>query len=143
VSEVSCESKIETACVLLRLTELKRPPWDVLSSTELADILGLSFQVLANWRIRNKGPRPEPRQNFRGNRTYYRVYEIERWLGGLENSDGWRVVAKWLMEKYFFPEPLQDEQRTWSVAEQLCGWKIWPVAHKPRRDVSLVRQLAR
>lgn len=143
MSEVSNESIIDSASARLRLAGLNRPPWDVLSSAELADILGISIQVLANWRIRKRGPTPEPRKHFRGNKTYYRVFEIERWLRGLEVTDAWRVVAEWLMLKYFFPEPLETPERTWTVAEQLRSWKIWPLVHRPRRNVSLVQHMVR
>ncbi|WP_411817379.1 hypothetical protein [Hyphococcus sp. DH-69] len=132
---MSHEIKNDNASALLQLAKLKRAPWDVVSSMELADLTGLSIQVLANWRIRKKGPSPVPRAKYRGNKTYYRVFEVERWLRDLPVTQGWRVVAEWLMQKYYFPDPLRDEGRTWRVVDQLIGWKIWPLAHHPRRTI--------
>jgi hypothetical protein len=113
---------------------MKRIPWDVLSSRELSTLLDVSIQVLANWRIRDTGPAPAPAECFRGNRTYYPVYEIEAWRRGVEP---WEVVRDWLRERYIFPKPLETEERTWKVARQLQGWNIYPLQHRPRKPIPL------
>lgn len=127
--------KIDLSTTKANLASLDRAPWDVLTSIELARVLGASIQVLANWRIRGEGPMPAPRGQFRGNKTFYRVFEIDRWLRHLngEAAEGWRVVADWLHSQYYFPEPLKTEVQTWRVAEQLRRWQVWPLMHKPRR----------
>lgn len=122
-------SKASTSAAALDLT-----PWDVLSSRELASLLGVSIQVLANWRIRDTGPAPAPAQCFRGNRTYYPVYEIEAWRRGVEP---WEMVRDWLRERYIFPKPLETEEQTWKVARQLQGWKIYPLQQPPRKPIPL------
>lgn len=95
--------------------------------------------MLANWRIRNKGPEPLPSGLFRGNRTFYRAFEVERWLRSLEGEDlkPWEVVADWLRSRYIFPEPLETEERTWRVAEQLRGHNVLSIKHGPRRRTPL------
>ena len=57
------------------MTPIDRPPWQAMSVGEVADVLGVSIQVLANWRIRGRGPTPFPSTLFKGNRTHYPVYE--------------------------------------------------------------------
>lgn len=117
-----------------RLADLKRAPWDVLSSRELAGLLGVSIQVLANWRIRGHGPAPAPAECYRGNRTYYPVYEIEAWL---EEIEPWRAVQKWLQGRFHFPTPIETEERTWRMATKIRGDRIHRLQHRPRRPLPL------
>lgn len=118
-----------TAASLQSLT-----PWDTLSSRQLAALLRVSIQVLANWRMRDTGPKPAPANCFRGNRTYYPVYEVEAWLCGIEP---WEVMRDWLRERYIFPEPLTTAERTWKVACRLQRWQIHPLTHKPKRHIPM------
>ncbi|MEQ8936651.1 MAG: hypothetical protein RIE56_12755 [Amphiplicatus sp.] len=136
---MASEFAIDRANAWRRLSELDRPPWDALTSVELAEVVGASIQVLANWRLRKKGPEALPLGLYRGNRTFYLVAEVERWLRHLEGAkmSAWQVVAEWLQNRYYFPVPLETEAQTWCVAEQLRGWKIWPLKHRPRRMVPL------
>lgn len=134
VSEMSCESSISCSEIRSRLQSLKRAPWHVLSGRELSDLTGVSLQVLANWRVRGKGPKPCPAGAYRGHRCYYRVSAIDAWLCELEGvmREEWEITADWLMQQYIFPVPLQCEERTWRVVEQLCRWNIYPETHRPR-----------
>lgn len=131
---MSRETKGSIANVSTHLAVMKGAPWDVVSSRELSSMLGVSIQVLANWRIRSNGPVPAPADCFRGNRTYYPVYEVEAWRLGVEP---WNVVRDWLRERYIFPTPLETEERTWRVARQLQGWSIYPLRHRPRAPLPL------
>lgn len=131
---MSTETRKTTSKASAPAAALDLTPWDVLSSRELASLLGVSIQVLANWRIRDTGPAPAPAECYRGNRTYYPIYEIEAWRHGFEP---WEVVRDWLRERYIFPNPLETEERTWKVARQLQGWNIYPLQHRPRRPIPL------
>lgn len=137
---MSVECQIDISSARRRLAELNRVPWDVLASIELAQLLGVSLQVLSNWRVRKKGPESLPAGTFRRNRTFYWMFEIERWLRSLEGKElqTWEIVAQWLRNRYHFLKPLETEDRTWRVAEQLRGYGVWPLKHKPRRRVPLV-----
>jgi hypothetical protein len=132
---MSCEESIDPVEVITRLHELNRAPWHALSASELAALLNVSLQVLANWRVRKKGPLPCPSDAYPGNRTFYRVSAIEAWLRWLHGEvvDEWEITAAWLMEQFIFPVPLQCEERTQRVVQQLSRWNIFPAAHRPKR----------
>lgn len=72
------------------------PPWRPIPSRDVAKILGVSLQSLANWRVRGTGPPPEPMQKGLGNRIYYRPDKIMAWLTG---EPWWQFTAKWLGEQ--------------------------------------------
>lgn len=133
VSEMSCEFIFDQERALVTLHGMKRTPWDALSSAELAGLLGVSLQVLANWRVRGRGPSWVKTNVFRGTRTFYAVAEIDRWLRALKDDHHplWEIVAAWLGDRFFFPSPLETEERTWRVVNQLSGWGIFPLTHKP------------
>ena len=114
------------------IADMDLTPWDVLSSRELAKLLGVSIQVLANWRIRDRGPVPAPAECFRGNRTYYPVFEIEAWQRGVEP---WEVLSEWLRKRFIFKLPLETEDRTWRAIEQLQDTGVYPLKHRPRRPI--------
>lgn len=111
-----------------------RVPWDVVSSRELAELIGVNLQVLANWRSRGKGPAPAPAECFRGKSAYYPVCNVVAWRLDIEP---WEVAAQWLRERFIFPKPLETEERTWRIIEQQQGWGIYPLAHYPRRRYRL------
>ena len=126
---IKTETNASASAAALELT-----PWDVLSSRELAALLGVSIQVLANWRIRDTGPAPAPAERFRGNRTYYPVCEVEAWSRCIEP---WEVVRDWLTVRFIFPKYLETEERTWKVARQLQGWNLYPLQHRPLKPIPL------
>jgi len=109
-------------------------PWHCVSSRELAEHLGVSIQTLANWRFRGEGPTAEMSLRFSGRSTYYRVAEIEAWERTKRGEPllAWQVTAQWLRERYLFPKPLETEEQTQRVVEQLERWNIFPPVHKPR-----------
>ena len=131
---MSSETTINNEKASAAIASMKRAPWDVLSSVELADLLGVSLQVLANWRVRGSGPAPAPSKCFRGNRTYYPIFSVISWMKGGEN---WHAVRDWLHEKYIFPKPLTTEEATWAVVRQHLRLKICPLHHKPRIPLPL------
>lgn len=116
------------------VADLGLTPWDVLSSRELAALLGVSIQVLANWRIRNRGPAPAPAKCFKGNRTYYPVFEVEAWQRGVEP---WEVLCNWLRKRFIIENPIETEDRTWGAIKQLQDTGVYPLKHRPRRPIPL------
>lgn len=80
------------------ITGLVSPPWQAMPSRDVARLLGVSLQSLANWRVRDTGPPVEPRRKGQGNRTYYRPDKLLAWLvdGQLEP---WQVCEVWLRER--------------------------------------------
>ncbi|MER9397495.1 hypothetical protein NKI46_05065 [Mesorhizobium sp. M0615] len=73
------------------------PPWRPIPSRMAARILGVSLQSLANWRMRDLGPRTEPLKKGYGNRIYYRPDKIAEWLSGGQ-CVGWQFSAQWLSQ---------------------------------------------
>lgn len=113
---------------MLNVNICERVPWDFLSSRELAELLGVNVQVLANWRFRGKGPAPAPAACFRGKSRYYPVCNVIAWRLGKEP---WEAAAQWLRERFIFPKPLETEERTWRIIEQQQGWGVHQLAHQP------------
>lgn len=93
----------------------KRAPWKAINSRELAAALGVHLQTLANWRVRNIGPKPEPAGRYRGNRTYYRLDNIIAWLSG---EPAWRITADFLARHFIDLDP-RTETETWALVSQL------------------------
>lgn len=137
---MSAESQIDVPSALCRLQNLVRLPWDVLSSVELADLLCVSLQVLANWRVRHKRPHPVAAGHFRGNRTYYRIDEVTAWLHSEEGRSvaPWQVVAQWLQQQFCtLPLPANEEGNVWAMAEQIDRLGAWPRPHRARWALSI------
>lgn len=85
-----------------------RPPWHVVSSRELASILGVSLQSLANWRVRDTGPPVAPAACFKGlgNRSFYRIDEVLEWLATAEQ----RPRPAWLFCRDYLSTIFDDLQ---------------------------------
>ncbi|MEX0409327.1 hypothetical protein ABGN05_27165 [Aquibium sp. LZ166] len=83
------------------------PPWRPIPSRAAAHMLGTSLQSLANWRMRDTGPRPEPMKKGRGNRIYYRPDRIAEWLSGGRISD-WQLAACWLQQMGLFDDAVTE-----------------------------------
>lgn len=91
------------------------PPWKSIPSREVAPILGVSLQVLANWRVRGNGPAAEPQQPGLGNRTYYRPDEILSWLHDREREP-WQFSRDWLIDRGLAIEPATKASTEWLAA---------------------------
>jgi len=74
------------------------PPWRPMASRELAGLLGVSLQSLANWRVRGSGPEPEPPMKGKGNRTFYRPDKVLSWLEGTD-KEPWEYSRDWLLKR--------------------------------------------
>lgn len=86
----------KTAIANLFVTR-RTPPWRPISSRELAQILGVSLQSLANWRVRETGPEPEPPKKGKGNKVYYRPDIVLAWLE--EEKEPWEFSRDWLLNR--------------------------------------------
>lgn len=126
-----CVMKIEKS----NLT-IKRPPWDFMSSKEVAEITGVSPQSLANWRFRGKGPQSVGSGSGSGRSAYYQVAEVEAWLRKQSGEAilAWQVTAEWLHSRYIFPIPLTTEERTQAVVNQQKRWRLFPCVHELRHS---------
>jgi hypothetical protein len=89
------------------------PPWRLISSRELAKLLGVSLQSLANWRLRGKGPVAEPPVKGRGNRIYYQRAQVLSWLSRFTESPrgSWEFSSDWLSAAGL-PQPVPSEELT-------------------------------
>ncbi len=87
------------ADALRALANSATPPWNMISSREVSQLLGVSLQVLANWRVRDAGPAPAPRRRGRGNRIFYRRSAVMEWLSGVAGQPRpeWMHVRDWLV----------------------------------------------
>jgi hypothetical protein len=75
-------TQAEKHAALERILAAPAPPWRPIPSRDVTKILNVSFQSLANWRIRGTGPPPEPMEKGLGNRIYYRPDRVMAWLSG-------------------------------------------------------------
>lgn len=80
------------------MMQIASPPWRPIPSRVLAKVLGVSLQSLANWRVRNTGPRPEPYRRGQGNRTMYRPDVVMSWLSMVagQETEPWKFSQTWL-----------------------------------------------
>lgn len=65
----------------------RRPTWSLVSSVELARILGVHLQTINNWKLRGILPSPEPQKRGAGNRNWYRISKIRSWLETRSEED--------------------------------------------------------
>lgn len=71
----------------------RRPTWSVVSSAELAQILGVHLQTINNWKVRNILPAPVKDIRLKGNKNYFRISEIRAWL---ENRPEVDIHWEWI-----------------------------------------------
>lgn len=70
------------------------PPWQPIATRQVANLLGISVQVLANWRVRDNGPPSRPSPRGGGNRRLYCMGEVLAWITGREP---WTFSRDWLL----------------------------------------------
>lgn len=71
-------------------------------------MLGVSLQSLANWRVRESGPNPEPPVSGKGNRVFYRPDEVTSWLVDRSVAP-WEVSYAWLERRGLVVEPATEQ----------------------------------
>lgn len=95
----------------------RRAPWSVITSRELAEVLGVHLQTISNWAVRGILPPPVKHPRLRGNRNYYRISTIRAWLNGTdEDTESWAWINQYLPSGF---ESLEQ-------ARDVC-WKAWKV----------------
>lgn len=72
-------------------------PYHVISGPELAKLLGVSGQTLANWRMRGVGPRPEPAADWKANRNHYKIVEVLAYFDSSTHTD---IYCNWIRAKF-------------------------------------------
>lgn len=87
------------------------PIWRPLPSREIGRRLGVSVQVLANWRVRDLGPRAHSGRKGQGNKTFYRMDEVLEWLSGRES---WEFDKDWLVARGLAPADAERGYVEWA-----------------------------
>lgn len=92
------------------------PPWRAITSKTLCERLGVSLQVLANWRVRGVGPAHDRAPKGAGNKMVYRPEEVASWLTDL-TVPAWEFSARWLdlrgLMRTEWSEPETDTVIAW------------------------------
>jgi hypothetical protein len=115
------------------VTPVDRPPWQAMSVGEVADMHGVSIQVLANWRIRGRGPTPFPSTFFKGNRTHYPVYEVSN-AATTRPKEPWLQCREFLASNCLLPGEASFDQMIQTLRVYDEG-NLWPHMHRPRASL--------
>lgn len=96
------------------------PPWLYLTSAELAKVLGVHIQTLANWRLRGKGPPEAPRLWFKGRPARYHLGCVRVWAEAEagNHAEFWRFNGEWLRDHMQFPD-WQDKGAVYACVQKL------------------------
>lgn len=120
---------------LLAIRALDLPPFEVVSSPQLASALGISPRTPNDWRwlARPGQPPCEPRDLYRGRPFVYRMDVLEDWAksGGSPRpkQDLWTYSADWLEQNHL--------RRTTSASatnEMLCWLQDGDIIQLSRRE---------
>lgn len=65
----------------------RRPTWSVVSSIELAQVLGVHLQTISNYKIRGILPPPTKHRSLCGNKNHYRISTLRAWLENKPEND--------------------------------------------------------
>ena len=101
------------------------PPWFVVDSRALSELLGVSVQTLCLWRRRGVGPRPEPAGAYRqgpGGKRWYSLNQVMSWVASL------RGIARepWTFDKRFLEKLLPSSREiSKEQAEHLKKMDVW------------------
>lgn len=78
----------------------RRPTWSVVSSAELAKIINVHLQTIANWRCRSILPPSVKHSRLNANKCYFRISEIRAWLENrTEEEIHWEWIQNWMPEQ--------------------------------------------
>lgn len=86
------------------------PIWRAVTSRQMANLLGVTVQTLANWRVREQGPRYSFAPKGKGNKCLYRLSEVLEWLSG---RPSWEIEGEWLAYRGLGPEDPEREYVEW------------------------------
>lgn len=104
------------------------PPWRPVPSRSAAQMLNVQLQSLANWRMRDLGPKSEPWKKGGGNRTYYRPDRLAEWLSGGHFTD-WQFSAWWL-ERKGIPIKITDHREVHARIQWMEDQDLFPPVHR-------------
>jgi hypothetical protein len=87
--------KIDATAIEADWTKISpRSPFGLVSSIELARVLGVHLQTICNWRIRGILPPAVPKASApKGNRYYYRISAIQAWLADKQEEE---IAQTWV-----------------------------------------------
>jgi hypothetical protein len=80
------------------------PPWQFVSSPELAKALGVHLQTLSNWRMRGVGPAAAPGDWFKGRPIRYQIGQVMSWAYEEAGKavEPWEFFGRWLRDQMGF-----------------------------------------
>ncbi|WP_417725736.1 helix-turn-helix transcriptional regulator [Salipiger sp.] len=87
------------------------PIWRLLTTRELSKVLGVSVQVLANWRVRDLGPPYRHARPREGHKCFYRMDEVLQWLTG---RPAWEFSRSWLAHRGLAPADAEQDYVEWA-----------------------------
>lgn len=93
------------------------PIWHYVTTRELAKILGVTVQALANWRVRDIGPPSRSASRGAGNKRLYRIDEVLSWLTGRE---AWTYTRDWLLARGIADEGCSKSDVEYLLAIMAC-----------------------
>lgn len=98
-----------------RVVEGDAPPWRLTRSRDLAKLLGVSLQSLANWRVRETGPTPALRPRRGGNKTYYRLDDAAAWASNGRFAS-WEINRDWFASRGLVVDPSTEASTEFLIA---------------------------
>ena len=123
---------------------LDRPPWQALSSVELAKLLGCPLNFVWNVTMRGTGPEPEPGDTHvrASNRRFFLPCLVLAWLSAREGSPvpAWAWSRRWLAEHRLLraeADPAQVLNAVRHLAQSRIlrpKWKVRPAKHLARLE---------
>jgi hypothetical protein len=121
---------------------LDRPPWQALSSVELAKLLGCPLNFVWNVTMRGTGPEPEPGDTHvrASNRRFFLPCLVLAWLSAKEGRPvpAWAWSRRWLAEHRLLGADA-DPAQVLTVIRHLAQSRIWRPKWKVRRMKYLAR----
>jgi hypothetical protein len=115
-----------------------RPPWHVISSRELADVLDVSLQTLGNWRMSGTGPPVEWRLTYPGPKWFYRIDRTKTWLAAKQGRllEAWRLAGDHLVSLGMI-ERTECEDQVWTAVDACEAVGVFDHKWPPRHPRSL------
>jgi hypothetical protein len=119
---------------------LDRPPWQALSSIELARLLGVHLNSVWNWTMRGTGPEPGDTHVRAANRRFFLPALVLEWLSAKEGNlvPAWAWSRRWLVEHRLLGAEA-DPAQVLNAVRHLAQSRIW----RPKWKVRPTKHLAR
>lgn len=121
---------------------LDRPPWQALSSVELARLLQVHLNSVWNWTMRGTGPEPEPGDTHvrASNRRFFLPCLVLAWLASREGRPvpAWAWSRRWLAERRLLGAEA-DPAQVLTAVRYLAQSRLMRPKWKVRRTKHLAR----